>query len=306
VALARVRRAAVVGADGFIGQHLAAALQAMNVETAGYTRQRELLWPADGLTLRPDIVFYLASSITPALAERNPEWGLADHLRFAALLTELARVPDPPTLVLTSSGGTVYDPDVPPPYGEDAPTRATCRYGAAKLALEHLLLSRAVEVPAVILRLSNVYGPGQRPGKHQGVLGYWLDAARTGRPLTLIGDPEAARDYVYVDDAVDCMCRVAALAPSLVGSNPLILNVGSGRRTSLADLLGTVRHVVGRDLAVQCAPRRLADRFAVWLDVRRADRMLGWRARTTLPDGVAAMWRADTAISTPEMRSAES
>jgi UDP-glucose 4-epimerase len=295
----------VVGADGFIGQHLAEALHAIDVETVGYTRQRELCWPAEGRdgTQRPDIVFYLASSITPALAERNPEWGLADHLRFAALLTELGRVADPPTVVLTSSGGTVYDPDVPPPYDEDAPTRATSRYGAAKLALEHLLLSRVAAVPAVILRLSNVYGPGQRPGKNQGVLAYWLDAARTGRPLMVIDEPEAARDYVYVDDAVECMCRVAAAVPPLAGGNPLILNVGSGQRTSLAELLGTVRQVVGRNVTVERTPPRPVDRVAVWLDVQRADRVLGWRARTSLSDGVAAMWREaraeGSAVPTP-------
>ena len=287
----RVRRVAVVGADGFIGRHLAAALRATGMETTGYTRQRELLWRAAGSagTQRPDVVFYLASSITPALAEQHREWVLADHRRFAALLAGLSRSADPPTVVLASSGGTVYDAALPPPYREDAPTRATSPYGAAKLALERLLLSRVGVLPTAILRLSNVYGPGQRTGKSQGVLAYWLRAAATGQPLPLIGDPDAVRDYVYIDDVVDCMCRVANRAPT--GADPLILNVGSGQGTSLRSLMSTVERVVGRELVVRRMPGRSVDRSAVWLDVRRAAHVLGWRPRTALADGVAAMWR---------------
>jgi UDP-glucose 4-epimerase len=289
---ARVRRAAVVGADGFIGRRLAAALHTSGVPTTGYTRQRELFW-RDAATAgadRPDVVFYLASSITPALAARHHDRILADHRRFAALLADLTRSPQPPTVVLASSGGTVYAPDLTPPYREDAPTRATSPYGAAKLALERLLLDRADAVPAVVLRLSNVYGPGQRTGKSQGVLAYWLRAAAAGQPLPLIGDPDAVRDYVYVDDVVDCMCRVAVRTPAR--ADPLVLNVGSGRGTSLRALLSTVERVVGRELRVDRMPARAVDRFAVWLDVERAARVLDWRPRTALIDGVAAMWRA--------------
>jgi UDP-glucose 4-epimerase len=236
-------------------------------------------------------VFYLASSVTPALAEEHPEWVTADHLRFAAVLAELTRSPSPPTVVLTSSGGTVYDPDLPPPYGEATPTRATSRYGAAKLALERLLTRYAATAPAVIIRLSNVYGPGQRLGKSQGVLAHWLHAAADGYPLHVIGDPGSVRDYVFVSDVVDCLCRIAARPPVSGGAAPLILNVGSGEGTSLASLLSTVESVVGHELAVERRPHRAVDRMETWLDVRRAAEVLGWRPRTALADGIAAMWQ---------------
>ncbi len=281
------RRAVVVGADGFIGRHLSTALTASSGPTTRYTRRDPPCWDDQGVAT----VFYLASSVTPALAETHPEWVTADHLRFAAVLADLARRPDPPTVVLTSSGGTVYDPDLPPPYGEAAPTRATSRYGAAKLALERLLASYAATVPAVIVRLSNVYGPGQRLGKSQGVLAHWLHAAADGYPLHLIGDPEAVRDYVFIDDVVDCLCRIAAHPPVGAGAGPLILNVGSGEGTSLSGLLATVQAVVGRELAVQRRPPRAVDRRQTWLDVRRAAQVLGWRPRTALADGITAMWQ---------------
>lgn len=287
--------AAVVGSDGFIGRRLSGSLAARGTVVHGYTRQRGLLDRAEAGG--PDIIFYLATSITPALAERHPELVTADHARFAGLVRMLASAPDPPMVVLTSSAGTVYDPDLPGPYREDLPTRATSRYGAAKLALERLLLDHADVIPSVILRLSNVYGPGQRVDRSQGVLAYWLRAAAAGEPLTLIGDPATTRDYVYVDDVVDCMLRLPSRLRGAGGSLPLVLNIGSGVSTPLAGLLAAVRGVVGGDLAVRRLPPRLVDRRDVSIDVGRARTVLGWRPRTSLSDGIAAMW-----LATPNRR----
>lgn len=285
-----VRRTAVVGAEGFIGRHLTAALRAWGARVTVYTRQHELSWPDDPDA--PEIVFYLASSVTPTLAEQHPEWVTADHLRFAELLRRLALSTRPPTVVFTSSAGTVYDPDVLGPCREDSPTRPAGRYGEAKLALERLLLDYTNVIPAVILRLSNVYGPGQRVDKSQGVLAYWLSAARAGHPLPVIGNPRATRDYVYVDDVVNCMLRVAARSPGLAANSPLIANVASGVSTPLSDLLSTVESVVGRELPIQRVPgRRNVDRRNTSLDITRAGFRLGWRPRTSLVDGVTAMWR---------------
>jgi UDP-glucose 4-epimerase len=280
-------RADVVGADGFIGRHLAAALSASGARVTACTRAHQPYRPD-----APDIVFYLASSITPALAEQHPDWVGADHQLFAAVLRRLARRPNPPTVVLTSSAGTAYDPDVPGPWREDDPTRATNGYGAAKLALERLLLEHS-GIPAVVLRLSNVYGPGQRVDKSQGVLAYWLGAAAADRPLQVMGDPQARRDYVYIHDVVDCLLRVAAWSPTLAASEPpLVVNVASGTSTSLADLLSTVELVVGRDLTVQQLPGRAVDRRDTSLDVRRAAQCFGWRPRTSLVDGITQMWQS--------------
>jgi UDP-glucose 4-epimerase len=280
-------RAEVLGADGFIGRHLTAALCATGTRVIAYTRSHQPYRPDS-----PDIVFYLASSITPALAEQHPEWVREDHRRFATLLGHLGSQANPPTVVLTSSAGTVYDPDAPGPWDEEAPTRATNRYGAAKLELERLLLDHADTVPGVVLRLSNVYGPGQRVDKSQGVLAYWLRAAAADRPVPVIGDPQARRDYVYVHDVVDCLLRVAAWSPTLAASPPQVVNVASGCSTSLADLLSIVELVVGRDLAVELLPGRAVDRRDTSLDVRRATRWLGWHPRTSLVEGITEMWQS--------------
>ncbi|MYT32509.1 MULTISPECIES: NAD-dependent epimerase/dehydratase family protein [unclassified Streptomyces] len=292
-----IRRAVVIGAGGFIGRKLSAVLNQSGIDTACFTRKAGFISPV-GLAyclLTADVVFYLASSINPLLGEQHPERAQADHRLFAELLRRLAQMPDPPAVMLTSSGGTVYDPDVRPPFSEVSSTRATSSYGAAKLALEEELSAYSDTIPGIILRLSNVYGPGQRATAGQGVLAHWLRSLQEGRPLRIIGDSACTRDYVYIDDVVDCMHRLLHADRSellAAWGNPLVLNVGSGRSTSLAELADVVRTVVDRPLTFEHLPSRGLDRAHVRLDVRRARDAIGWQARTSLTDGVRAAWRA--------------
>jgi UDP-glucose 4-epimerase len=296
-------RAAVVGADGFIGRALTLALSSMGVQVDAYSRGRRLRrGPSVTPALRDaQVIFYLASSVTPALGDAHPDWVAADHARFAALLRGLARLDHPPAVVLSSSGGTVYDACVPPPYAEDAPLRATSLYAAAKIALEAELAGHAGAVPGVVVRLGNVYGPGQHTARGYGVIAAWLHSAIQHGSIALIGDACHTRDYVYIDDVTDCLCllyRAITDGTAGGGRGPLILNVGSGRGASLGEIAGIVQDVLGRELLVQVRPARRHDRPHVWLDCGRAERVLGWHARTCLRDGVLAMWRGLTSAQT--------
>jgi UDP-glucose 4-epimerase len=156
-----------------------------------------------------------------------------------------------------------------------------------------------------------VYGVGQRVGKSQGVLAYWLNAAAFGGQLHLIGDPSSTRDYVYVDDVVDCMRLLAGSGAPVGQGEPLVLNVGTGLSTSLTDLLDMVTTVVGRPLPVKWDAARPVDRVESSLDVRRVAEVLGWRARTGLPEGIARTWlaldvdRSSSAPPVPARRGAD-
>jgi UDP-glucose 4-epimerase len=288
---------AVVGAGGFLGTALTSAARRAGLPLVGYTRAHPCLapdgTPAPGLATART-VFWLASVINPALAEASPELVRADRDAFAALLAALHRLARPPRVVLLSSGGTVYDPAVPPPYAETAPTRPRTAYGRAKLALEAALAAAGLP-DTVVLRVSNVYGPGQPAVSGQGVVGYWLRAAAQGEPLTVYGDPDSTRDYVYVGDVAEAM-----LAAHRAAAPPPVVNVGSGEPTSLRQLAGAVRDAVGDPgLRVEHQPARGFDRTHTWLDVGLAARTLGWRAETPLAAGIAAAWHAARTIPVP-------
>ncbi|GAA4638813.1 NAD-dependent epimerase/dehydratase family protein [Actinoallomurus vinaceus] len=285
------RAAAVVGANGAIGSRLAAALRRSGVPVLPFTRQEPAV--RDGVPspslLATRTVFYLASGITPGAVERAE----ADRAAFTELLDGLSRAGHRPTVMLTGSGGTVYDPRAAPPYAEDAPARPSGAYGAAKLRMEEELLSRAGAVRPVVLRLANVYGPRHGGPGGYGVVARWLEAVAEGRPLRLFGDPDVGRDYVYVDDVVRAMATVHAMGPDK--DLPAVLNIGSGTPVSLNRLLGVVGDVIGRRPAVERHPPRPYDRPTVWLDTGLARAALGWHAVTPLYTGVARIWHTMTA-----------
>jgi len=269
----------VVGATGFIGRRLLARLTQKGARPAGFTTATPFEDNAKALT-EARTVYFVAGSVTPASADRHPD-RVAAHL---ALFRDLLDRVDGARVVLASSGGAVYDPAVPPPYAERSPVAPASTYGRAKLRMEYDLLARHDTCVPTVLRLSNVYGPGQRLGTGQGVLAHWLDAAAHGRPVVLYGDPDTTRDYVHVDDVVDAMVAVHDAGPL-----PPVLNIGSGVPVSLATLLRLVEKAAGT-LDVRYERGRPFDRRHTWLDTRLARRVLNWAPRTGIEDGIASTW----------------
>ncbi|MFB4306671.1 NAD-dependent epimerase/dehydratase family protein [Actinomadura sp. GTD37] len=293
---------AVVGAGGFIGARLTEALTMAGVPTAPVTRATPAV--ADGLpapALRTArTIFYLASSVNPALAERHPERVAADHAAFTGLLSALRRAGDRPALILAGSAGAVYAPHAAPPYRETAPLGPASAYGRAKAELERALFDARDAVRPIVVRIANAYGPGQRTGTMQGVVGHWLEAAAAGQPLRLYGPPEACRDYVFVDDVVEAFLHARHLVRRRPeAGTPEVFNVGSGVPVSLGELARSVAAAIGREPRVERLPARGFDRRDVWFDVRRAGEVLGWRPRTPLPDGLRRTWLTLTAATAP-------
>jgi UDP-glucose 4-epimerase len=282
---------AVVGAAGFLGSALVRRAARDQIPCTAFTRRAPFLdphgRPAAGLATAQTI-YWLASSINPALAETQPERVVADRVTFTALLRAVVPLPHRPRVVVLSSGGTVYDPAVPPPYHEGSPIAPHGRYGEAKLDLEQLTATELAPGQGVALRVANAYGPGQPARGGQGVIAYWLRAVSLGDPITVIGDRNSTRDYVYIEDIVDALVAVHRFA----GPLPATINVGSGQPTALGELAELVQKITGTARELVYRPARGFDVPHTWLDVSLAERLLGVRARTDLPTGLAATWQA--------------
>jgi UDP-glucose 4-epimerase len=286
---------AVVGARGFIGRAIVAALRSEGVPTV--SRGSDSPAVQDG-RLHPSVaaastVVVVSGRSNPALAEQQRETADAELAEAQELFDLLGAVPRPDDrpqrVLLASSGGAVYDITHEPPFSESSPTARSSAYAALKLDIEDCLLAGASPTSQrSVLRLSNVYGPGQRLGTGQGVVGHWFRALLDGDPIRLFGDPETIRDYVYVTDVADAFVAAHRADPS----PPPIVNVGSGRPTSLRELLGVLLAAAGRpEHPVHITEDRPFDRRHTWLDVRTADRTLGWRPTTSLEQGLAATWQ---------------
>jgi UDP-glucose 4-epimerase len=216
-----------------------------------------------------------------------------EQLSFAALLEALATQgldPGRGTLFVASSAGGVYAGSSDPPFTEQTPPRALAPYGVNKLEMEELAAQFAVssQVPTVVGRISNLYGPGQNLAKAQGLISQIARAHLTRRPISLYVSLDTIRDYLYVGDCADMVLRSLARTRRVPGT-AVVKIFASERPSTISSLLEEFRRIIKRRPPVVLADspnrrfqvRDLRVRSTTWTDLRAC-------AATTLPTGIAA------------------
>jgi UDP-glucose 4-epimerase len=233
------------------------------------------------------VVFYTAGSSTPSASALDPVGSLTGSVVPAVAALELVRRAGKGRAVFASSGGTIYGCPTELPTPEQAALEPISLHGLHALSMERYVrfFAERHSLDAVILRFSNVYGPGQLARRSQGVIAAWLRAVAAGEPVVLFGDGSVRRDFVYVDDAVSATMLLAA-NPAAAGA----YNVGAGRAFSLKEVLGVVEDVVHASFAVEAREGREIDVPVIELDYSRIQDLTGWAPTTELRDGVAASW----------------
>jgi UDP-glucose 4-epimerase len=155
-------------------------------------------------------------------------------------------------------------------------------YGVSKKSvIDYLVAYRELHsLEFSALALANVYGPRQDPHGEAGVVAIFADRILRGQEVTVYGDGEQTRDFVFVDDVVDAFVRAATRGGGLV------CNIGTGTETSVNHLLATMAGVAGIDVTAVKAPLRQGELLRSCLDIERASIQLGWRPWTELAAGV--------------------
>jgi UDP-glucose 4-epimerase len=203
---------------------------------------------------------------------------------------EAARRANVARIVNTSTGGAIYgDVDVIP-SPESTPPAPMAGYGTSKFCAEQYchLYARLHGLSTVTLRYGNVYGPRQDPLGEAGVIAIFCGRLMDGGRPTIYGDGRQTRDYVFVGDVVQV--NLAAADRRDVGGT---VNIGTGRETSVLDLVAILRQEGDRDeFEPEFAEARLGEIERSCLDVTRAGEELGWEARTSLSDGMRATLEA--------------
>lgn len=165
--------------------------------------------------------------------------------------------------------------------------QTTIPYAASKLSMEHYcqVFVHMYRLPVTVLRLSNVFGPGQLTSNpYCGVVAKFFEAARNGQPFRIYGDGTQTRDYTYVEDAIAALLA-AGTHPDAVGH---VLNIGTGVETSVNALAYMVADICGIDNPVfDYQPKRPVDVvYRRCLDPTAARNILGWSANTGLKEGL--------------------
>jgi len=181
-----------------------------------------------------------------------------------------------------STGGAIYGEPESMPAKETTPCRPVCPYGAAKLAAENYLRSYGAtcDFDYSIVRPGNIFGPRQDPYGEAGVIAIFARAMLAGEPVTIFGDGEDQRDYVYVSDAVECIER------ALERGRRTAYNMGTGVGTTVNAIFSDLASLIGYDRPPEHAARRSGDLRRITLDPSKAATELGWRPRTPFVEGL--------------------
>jgi len=304
--------ALITGVAGFIGSHLAADLLRQGWLVTGVDTRSPASDPvaAENLALLTgdsrlrfvetdvasadlavllegvDVVFHMA-----ALPGVRRSWGdrFADYLTSNVLgtqrLLEACGVVEVPRLVFASSS-SVYGQTDSKPSRETDPLCPSSPYGVSKLAAERLCLAYAARPGAattvVALRYFTVYGPRQRRDM---AISRIMRAATSGRTVPLYGSGTQRRDFTYISDVV-----AAATAAATAAVRAEVVNVGSARSLSLADVLDTVAQISGVPVPVLRKVAQPGDVDATAADLTKARALLGYEPQVGLAEGPRRQW----------------
>lgn len=302
----------ITGVAGFVGSHLAERLLSLGCSVVGvdnfFSGRRENM---DGFKDNPAFSFYERSIAEPRLLsqlnENHP--GLSTCFHLAAIVSVPYSVEHPEQTMDLNYHSTVsllaeaqelgfrkfvfagsaaeYGDDERLPLREEfasEKTRHLSPYGRAKFLASQRVGASPI---GVALRFFNIYGPRQDPNSpYSGVISRFSDMVRSGRPLTIFGDGQQSRDFVYVSDVVEAYVRAAGLDES---GSPLscgIYNIGSGKSTSILDLAGLIRDLSGCGQPITFQPERAGDIRHSIADSSAFFRAAGWTPSVSLHAGL--------------------
>jgi UDP-glucose 4-epimerase len=243
-----------------------------------------------------DAVIHMATlRITACAAEPREALGVMCDGSFN--VAEAAQASGVKKVVAASSASIYGLADTFPTREDHHPYNNRTWYGASKIMLEGLLRSfnDMYGLPYVALRYFNVYGPRMDiHGKYTEVLIRWMERIAAGQPPLILGDGTQTMDFVYIEDVA--RSNILALQSEVADD---VFNIASGAETSLNGLAATLLKVMGSDLQPEYGPERKVNPVSQRLaDTGKAERLLGFRARISLEDGLSRLvdwWRANRA-----------
>ena len=257
-----------------------------------------------------DEVYHLAAQVAVTTSLDSPlEDFRVNAEGTVVLLEEIRRLQVPPFLLFTSTNKVygslpslelerIGDRWLPVDselrsagLSEEVPLDFCTPYGCSKGAADQYVLdyAKSYGIPAVVFRMSCIYGPHQHGNEDQGWVAHFAIRALEGSPITLYGDGAQVRDILFVEDLVEAMQLARANAGRLAGS-AFNLGGGPGNAVSLLEVVELIE-ALGTPVRFRRAAERPGDQRYYVADTTRFGRATGWRPLVDAPDGIERMMR---------------
>lgn len=238
----------------------------------------------DSLLKGQDIVYHLVSTTVPATSNQCIAQELMANVIVTVRLLEACVRCNIKKIIFFSSGGTIYGKDICCPIKEEVPSYPINSYGLQKISIEKLLYlyHYMYGLDYRVIRLSNPYGPFQRPNGILGAVSTFTYKALKGEEITVYGDGTVIRDFIYIDDAIRAVIKITEGEKAY-----RIFNVGCGYGTSIRTVLDIICSTLKVDLRISYRPERKMDVPENYLDITRYETCYGKMDTIPLKEGIS-------------------
>lgn len=229
-----------------------------------------------------DYVFHEAAQTMVDASMHDPVYDCDVNLMGLLNILEACKETNVKKIIMPSSAAVYGNLDTLP-LNEDMKGNPSSFYGLTKLTTESYLelYKNSFNLPYICLRYSNVYGPRQGSGGEGGVISIFCKLVKENKDLTIFGDGEQTRDFIYVDDVVEA--NIACLnSDEIVG----IFNVSTNKSLSVNDLAKYIIEASGKDLKINHEAARQGDIKHSRLDTAKSAKMLKWEAKVSVREGI--------------------
>lgn len=236
-----------------------------------------------------DYVFHLAGQVNHVDSMRNPIQDLEINCRGTLVLLEALRHHNRSAKVIFAGTRGEYGSTVKLPVDEDHPTNPKGIYAVTNLTAEKMVLvyHDIFGIKGVCLRITNTYGPRHQMAHDEyGVFNWFIRKAIDDEDIPVFGDGRILRDFIYVDDLVECMLAVATTEKAY-GE---VFNVGTGIPVSFIDLAKTIARIAGTGrpkFTEFTQERKEVEPGDYYADITKIKKITGWEPKTSLEEGIA-------------------
>lgn len=294
-------RIVVIGGNGFIGSAFIryANAHGADIVNCDYRKPEKMCAGVKYITcLHEDVCFYrdmldeddvviiLKWKGVPATCMENGRALIENNIVGTMFLIEACIEKRVKKIVFASSGGAIYGNQDELPINENVQARPISLYAVQKLMVEEYLrfVARTNEIQVIILRISNPYGPGQKPFNGQGIIATFMACSLLGRKAEVWGSLKCFRDYLYIDDLAECiyMCVNKDIDSG-------VYNVGSGVGTTISDICTYIENITGEKvnyIVKEAGSNQVKNNI---LDCSKIHQSIGWRSSITIENGIEKM-----------------